>query len=57
MKNLEKFDVQELNSKEIKETQGGFLNYVITAAVALTAMGIHDAIDYPEAFLDGLLRR
>ncbi|MDA9317103.1 hypothetical protein N9Q58_04225 [Polaribacter sp.] len=57
MKNLENFGVQELSIKEQKEVDGGFFGYLIGAGIALVAMGIHDAIDYPGAFLDGVLGR
>ena len=36
MKNLENFGVQELNAKEIKETDGGFIPLVIWG-IAFTA--------------------
>ncbi|WP_299104058.1 hypothetical protein [uncultured Tenacibaculum sp.] len=55
MKNLQNYGVQELSAKEIKETEGGFLSFVIAAGVGLFAMGIHDAIDHPQAFVDGFL--
>ncbi len=51
MKDLQKFNVTELSDDSIKATEGGIL---LTLAVALTAMGIHDAIDHPDAFWDGL---
>ena len=56
MKNLENFGVQELNQEEIKNSNGGFLlGPLTTIDLALTAMGIHDSIDHPDAFLDGFL--
>lgn len=48
--NLSNLGVKELNVKEIQQTQGGFLHLV---GLALLAMAIHDAIDYPEAFIAG----
>ena len=37
MKDLNKFGVQELNAKEIKETQGGLLFLTILGAAAAVA--------------------
>jgi len=39
MKNLENYGVQELNAKEIKETDGGFLDLLLSFVIGA-------AIDY-----------
>jgi len=54
MKNLESFGVQEMNTKDTQQTHGGIWGYVAAAALALTVMGIHDSIDHPDAFWEGL---
>ena len=45
----------ELSKHELVLIQGGFWQYVAGGAIALLAMGIHDTIDHPEAFVDGFL--
>ncbi|WP_157607933.1 hypothetical protein [Seonamhaeicola sp. S2-3] len=37
MKNLESFGVQELNKKEMKDFNGGFLAELLAAAIFITA--------------------
>ena len=54
MKNLENYGVQELNTKEIKETNGGFWNFVIGAIAggvlydAVKNVYTHDVEGYGE---------
>ncbi|PIY09925.1 MAG: hypothetical protein COZ17_11530 [Flavobacteriaceae bacterium CG_4_10_14_3_um_filter_33_47] len=54
MKNLENFSVQELNAKEIKNTNGGFLGILI-AAVIIIAAGIfaNDGNNNTQTYIDG----
>ena len=40
MKNLESFGVQELNAKEIRETDGGFAGWVVGAFLGSFLYGI-----------------
>ncbi|AEM72109.1 hypothetical protein Murru_3088 [Allomuricauda ruestringensis DSM 13258] len=51
MENLESYGVSELRRDDTKELNGGVWPLVL----ALTAMGIHDSIEHPDAFLKGLL--
>lgn len=51
MKSLESFGVCELNTHEINQIKGGIWPLLL----ALTAMGIHDSIEHPDAFLKGFL--
>ena len=56
MKNYNNFGTQDLNAKEIEETNGGFA-FLIAVAAGLTTLGIYNAIEHPEAFFDGLLKK
>ena len=49
--NLEKLNLVELNTQELKETEGGFWGEV---GAGLLLYGILSAIEYPDAFLNGL---
>lgn len=57
MKNLENFGVQELDAKEIRETEGGWLDRAVWGAVALVLAALNtdwDAAgaDYSSGFKD-----
>ena len=49
--NLEKLNLVELNAQEVQETEGGFWGEV---GAGLLLYGILSAIEYPDAFLNGL---
>lgn len=51
MENLNQHDVIELHENEMRNTNGGLWALLL----ALTAMGINDSIEHPEAFLKGLM--
>lgn len=46
MKDLKEFGVQELNSKELKETDGGILPLLVAGALVLIAGGCATKKEY-----------
>lgn len=55
MKKLENYGVIELSTKLKRESNGGFWQYVIGAAITLTLFGVHDSINNPESFWNGVI--
>jgi hypothetical protein len=53
MKNLENYGVQELNAKEIKETDGGLIS-TLDSAISFSLSGIHAVIDFSAGVMDRL---
>lgn len=49
MKNLENYGVQEMNAEEMSATEGGFLQFLIMAAVIIGAIILENAMNkHPE---------
>lgn len=59
MKNLQNFGVQELNTQEIKETEGGIfgIDDLAALAIGLTLVAATEIIGDWEHFKDGLAGR
>ena len=54
MKNLENFGVQELNAKEIRNTDGGFLQYLAAALLYFAVETVTNPVSSGNAFVAGL---
>lgn len=53
MKNLENYGVQEMNAKEISETDGGIIS-TFNSAISFSLSGMHALIDFSAGFVDRL---
>lgn len=53
--NLEKMNLVEMNSQEIKETSGGFLGFLIAAIIIVAAVIFaNDGNDSTETYVNGV---